>query len=228
MIKRYFIVVLTVLALGWASEAQAQPRLKQPEMYVGVSGGVSASMVLFSPVVPGTSNVMKTALLGPRAGLVFRYSGHKCCGVQLEVNYDQRGWRENDDTHSYTRRLDYIEVPLLTHIWFGKPHFRGFINVGPQVAFCVHESESGTRQTTMVYQYAPIDNITDWGIAGGLGFYGRSEKAGCFQFEARYSYSFGNIFTSTPGSHFESSHPMVLSLNLAYLFQIPNKKKVKH
>ena len=220
MTRRLYIVILTLAALGFMTRLYAQPRLLAPEMYIGASGGVSASMVLFSPKVPGTTDVLQTALLSGRAGLMFRYSGHKCCGIQLELNYNQRGWRENTDTHSYTRRLDYLEVPMLTHIWFGKPYFRGFVNVGPQVAFCVHESESGTRQTQETHQYKPIDNIADWGIAGGLGFYGRSEKAGCFQFEARFSYSFGNIFSSKTGEYFLGSNIMVLSLNLAYLWQI--------
>lgn len=220
MRKRLFIVFLILAAVGLTNRLHAQPRLLVPEMYIGAAGGVSASLVMFSPQVPGTTNVLNTAFLSGRGGLMFRYSGHKCCGIQVEVNYCQRGWRENTDSHSYTRRLDYIEVPLLTHIWFGKPHFRGFINVGPQVAFCVHESESGTRQTGEVYQYNPIDNIADWGITGGVGFYGRTEKAGCFQFEARYSYSFGNIFSSKVGSHFAGSNTMVLSFNIAYLWQL--------
>jgi hypothetical protein len=220
MTKRLLILLPALAALALTNGLHAQPRLLAPEMYIGASGGVSASMVLFSPKVPGTTDVLQTAFLSGRAGLMFRYSGHKCCGIQLEVNYNQRGWRENTDTHSYTRKLEYIELPLLTHIWFGKPHFRGFVNIGPQVAFCVHESETGTRQTAEVHQYAPLDNVADWGVAGGIGFYGRSLKAGCFQFEARYTYSFGNIFSSRAGSYFAGSNTMVLSLNIAYLWQI--------
>lgn len=227
MIRKRFIVAVALLLCGMAVELHAQARLKQPEMYIGASGGVNATLVLFRPEVPGTSGVMNTALLGARAGLMFRYSGHRCCAIQLELNYNRRGWRENTDNHSYTRNLDYLELPLLTHIYFGKPAFRGFVNIGPQVAICVHESESGTRQTEMTYQYLPLDNKADWGVAGGIGFYGRSEKAGCFQFEVRYVYNLSNMFTSSPGSHFERSNTMLLSLNLGYLFQIPNRQKGK-
>ena len=220
MTKRLYIVLLALTALACSPRIYGQARLLAPEMYIGASGGVVASMVMFSPKVPGTTDVLKTALLSGKGGLMFRYSGHKCCGIQLELNYAQLGWRENTDSHSYTRRLDYLELPVLTHIWFGKPHFRGFVNIGPQVAFCLHESESGTRQTAVVQQYNPIDNKVDWGIAGGIGFYGRSEKAGCFQFEARYSYSLGTIFSSSTGSYFAGSNTMALSLNIAYLWQI--------
>ena len=221
MVRRLYIVLIVVLtSLALTPRLNAQARLLAPEMYIGTSGGVAASMVMFSPKVPGTSDVLQTALLSGKGGVMFRYSGHRCCGIQAEVNYVQLGWRENTDSHSYTRRLDYLEVPLLTHIWFGKPHFRGFVNLGPQIAFCLHESESGTRQTAEVHQYQPLDNKVDWGITGGLGFYGRSEKAGCFQFEARFSYSLGTLFTSRAGSYFQGSNIMVLSLNIAYLWQI--------
>lgn len=220
MQRHLILILLACLGLGFAPRAMAQARLLSPEMYIGASGGVSASMVVFNPSVPGTSDVLKTALLGGRGGLMFRYSGHRCCGVQVELNYSRTGWRENTDTHSYMRQLDYLEVPFLTHIWFGKPHFRGFVNLGPQVAFCLNESESGTRQTAVVQQYNALDNRVDWGIGGGVGFYGRSEKAGCFQFEARYSYSLGTLFSSKTGAYFSNSNMMILSLNIAYLWQI--------
>lgn len=231
MKSRFFIVFICLLpCLG----TLAQPRLAEPEMYVGVHGGALATIVNWSPQVIGTKDVLKHALLSGNGGLVFRYSQHKCCGLQVEVNYMQRGWRENgydsknDLFVAYTRRLDYIEVPFLAHIYFGSPKFRGFVNLGPQVGYCFHESEEGTQHTIETTQYNPIEHPFDWGVVAGLGFYGRSEKAGLFQLEARFHYSMGHLYDNRMGAYFDSSNTMSVSLNLAYMLQIRSKHKSNH
>ena len=209
----------------------SQPRLTEPEIYIGVHGGALATIVNWNPQVVGTNEVFNHALLSGNGGLVFRYSKHKCCGLQVEINYMQRGWRENgQDTINhlsvaYTRRLDYIEVPILAHIYFGKNKFRGFINLGPQLGYCFHESEKGTKHLIETTQYNAIDHPFDWGIAGGLGFYARSEKAGLFQLEARFNYSMGNLYDNHTWAYFDSSNTMSLSLNLAYMWQIKPRHK---
>ncbi|MCQ2345688.1 MAG: PorT family protein [Paludibacteraceae bacterium] len=218
-------IILCWIVLSVSISSVAQPRLSQPEYYLGVHGGAIASMVNWSPSVPGTSGIKNTAFLSGNGGLVFRYNGHKCCGLQLELNYAQKGWRETTDSHSYKRTLDYIEIPFMTHIWFGKPTFRGYVNIGPQIGYCIRETHSGTEQVEEIHQYNAIDKRFTWGVCGGLGFYGRSQKAGCFQLEARFNYNLGTLFKSTPADHFSQSNMMALSINLAYLFEIKPKKQ---
>lgn len=230
--KSRFLILLLCSLSGLC--AWAQPRLAEPEMYVGIHGGALATIVNWTPQVVGTNDVLKHALLTGNGGLVFRYSQHKCCGLQVELNYMQRGWRENaDDSQNnlsvaYTRRLDYIEVPFLAHIYFGSPKFRAFINLGPQIGYCFRESESGTKHPIETTQYQPIERPFDWGAAGGLGFYGRSEKAGIFQLEARFHYSMGHLFNNQMAAYFDSSNTMSVSLNVAYMFQIRTKNKSTH
>ena len=203
--------------------ALAQPRLRVPEMYVGLHGGVIASTVQFSPTVPNMSPVTGAVVLGGNGGLVFRYSAQKCCAVQVELNYMQRGWREANTDGAYTR---YIELPFLMHIYFGSQSFRGFVNLGPQIGYCVYDDMgSGVRQTESVHQYAPPDKSFDWGVAGGLGIYYRSKKAGLYQIEARFNYSLGTIFASSATDYFSQSNSMNLSINLAWLWEIRPCKK---
>lgn len=41
------------------------------------------------------------------------------CGVQMEINYSQRGWDEkieDDSGNSYNRTMNYLEI-LSWHIW---------------------------------------------------------------------------------------------------------------
>lgn len=213
--------VLLLLLLLASGRVAAQPRLAQSEMFVGAYGGATVSTVLFSPKVPGTSDLLKWPL-GWNAGAMFRYGAHKVCALQVEIGYVQRGWREYSQTdgYDYTRRLHYIQLPLLSHIHFGGEHFQGFVNLGPQIAYCLSSQELGVKQSTSVYQYRPIDHAFDWGLAGGLGFYGMHRKVGVFQLEARVHYSFGSIYNNSRAQHFAASNLLTVSLNFAYLWQL--------
>ena len=204
----------------------AQPKLQKEEMYVGAHAGAIASMYRFSPVV---TQSWKQPFLGWNAGLIYRYAGHKVCGMQVEINYMQRGWYETQT--DYTRQLDYIEVPFLMHLYFGKKA-RGFFNLGPQIGYCFRSTEKGTVPDTYqtirntgarsktAHQYAPVEKPFDWGIAAGIGFYYRSKYAGVYQLEARFSWSFGNTFDDSKMDYFDYSNPMSLSLNFAYMWQV--------
>lgn len=212
---------------GYHMPAMAQPRLNMPHIYIGVHGGVMGSMMYWNPRVVGTQDLMGTALLGGNGGLVFRYTEHKVCALQIELNYIQRGWRETDEEAgvAYSRTLDCIQLPLLTHLYFGKKSFRGFFNLGPQISYCINERESGTKHPTYTAQYAPIDHPFDWGLAAGLGCYIHTPKAGIYQLEARFNYSLSDTFSNSKMAYFSSSHAMVASVNFAYLFEIKVKKK---
>jgi len=222
-------IILVILLLGL--KAVAQPRLREPEMYVGLHGGVLFSMTLFTPKVAGSDILTDRTLLSGNGGLVFRYVGHKVCGFQVELNYMQRGWRENTDEVDgnfvhYTRRLNYFEVPFLAHIYFGKT-VRGFLNLGPQIGVCFLEQESGTKNKMVGQQaqYQPIDNKFDWGVAGGLGMLVRTSKVGTFQLEARVSYSLGDYFSNKKTDPFSHSNSLDVSANIGYMWEIKDKRK---
>ena len=216
--QRYILllVVMMVCTMGWA-----QRRLGRPEMYVGVHGGVMASTVRFSPAVAGMDLLQQP--LGANGGLVFRYAGHRVCAIQLEANYMQRGWREVGEGVDYRRQLDYIEVPMLMHLYFGRELFRAFVNVGPQVGYCIRDLAIGNSNPKYSYQYEKIDNAFDWGAAAGLGIYYRTRKIGLFELEARFNYSLGGAFKVSKMEHFEAANHMNLSLNLAYLWEIKKR-----
>lgn len=207
-----------------ATMSMAQPRLRRPEIYVGAHAGAMASTVVFSPTVK--MDIMQSPLT-PNGGLVFRYAGHKVCAIQVEVNYMQRGWHETIATEAqsmeYYRTLDYIEVPLLMHLYFGKERFRGFLNLGPQIGYCFRDVATELPSHINAPQYQPIDKSFDWGLAGGLGCYYRTKKIGLFQLEARFNFSMGTIYNNRKVDYFSQSNSMNLSLNFAYLWEIKIK-----
>ena len=201
----------------------AQPRLRRPEMYIGVHAGVMASTVTFVPNV-AKIDIMQSPLAF-NGGLVFRYAGHKVCAIQTEINYMPRGWHEtialdNGNTIDYYRTLHYLEVPLLMHLYLGKERFRGFLNLGPQIGYCFRDTEYGTKNPNAKHQYVPIEHPFDWGAAAGLGVYYRAKKVGLFQLEARFNYSFGSIFDNAMTDYYNYANPINLSINFAYMWQI--------
>ncbi|MCQ2311979.1 MAG: PorT family protein [Paludibacteraceae bacterium] len=224
--KRYsFIFVLllsSVTLLG-------QKRLLQPEIYLGVHGGAVASTVFFSPQVSYMTPITKGCVLGGEGGLVFRYSEQKCCAIQIELNYLQRGWAEKGQdaygSANYTRKLHYIEMPVLMHLYFGSSSFRGFVNVGPQIGYCVKEEMLGEQAPFGGDQYKPIDNRFDWGVGGGLGCYYRSRNAGVYQFDIRVGYSLGTVFSNKAGADFSKSNPLTVGVGLAWLWEFKTKDK---
>ncbi len=222
-LQRSAILILLLCATSLMS--MAQPRLRQPEIYVGAHAGVMGSTVLFSPNV-AKIDIMQTPLM-PNGGLVFRYAGHKVCAIQAEINYMPRGWHETITTTAnsieYYRSLDYIEVPLLMHLYFGKSRFRAFVNLGPQIGFCFRDVATDLPSSITSPQYLPIDKPFDWGLAGGLGCYYRTRHIGIFQLEARFNFSMGAIYNNRQVDFFTRANSMNLSLNAAYLWEIKIK-----
>jgi len=219
-----YILFLFLLAIS--STLVAQPRLRHPELYIGAHAGVMASSITFKPTVKGIDLLQSP--LSINGGLVVRYAAHKVCALQLELNYMQRGWREvlpataTSPAVDYRRQLDYIQLPLFMHLAFGNK-FRGFLNIGPQIGYCFRDTEYGTKNPLYTHHYLPIQQPFDWGLAGGLGMYYRTNKIGTFQLEARFNYSLGSVFNNRITDYFTSANPMNLSVNFAYLWEIKIK-----
>lgn len=218
-------IFITMLLLILSIAVSAQPRLRTPEMYVGAHAGAMASTMLFKPNI-AQIDIMQSPLT-INGGLVFRYAGHKVCAIQTELNYMQRGWRETitlgQTTMDYTRQLDYIEIPLLMHLYFGKERFRGFFNLGPQIGYCIRDVATPLPEGVTAPHYLPIDKPFDWGLAGGLGCYYRTRHIGLFQLEARFNFSMGTTYNNRKVDYFSQSNAMNLSLNFAYLWEIKIK-----
>ena len=103
--------------------AEAQPRMKVPEYWVGAHGGVSAGSVIFRPAAEGMSPITDACVLGGNAGVVFRFAGHRYCHFQMELNYLHRGWKQSGTPHN-------CEV------------CRWIFNLGPQIGYCVWDESN--------------------------------------------------------------------------------------
>ena len=96
---------------------------------VGGKAGASFSRVNFNPTV------QQVMLPGMTAGVMFRYIEEKNFGLVAELNMTQRGWKEafEESDYSYNHRFTYLELPIMTHIFFGNQRIKGFFNLGPEI-----------------------------------------------------------------------------------------------
>lgn len=191
---------------------KAQVRLDNPETYVGITAGANGSMVNFSP------GVRQTYLLGNNAGAIFRYISDKNLGVQAELLYMQRGW--NEAGNMFAHRLDYIDIPFLSHFYLGRS-FRVFFNLGPRIGFLFSEKTlyNYFEDSDAVQHIRNADYNFDYGFAAGLGFLLRIKKQ-VFQFEARGNYSVTDIYSNDKRDYFDFSNNINATVNFSWLMQL--------
>jgi hypothetical protein len=229
-IKLKFIGLCLTLFL--ALPCQAQLGEERHNLAVGVNGGINMSQVDFMPKIKQSSHN------GMSMGVTARYMCEKyfnmLCGIQAEINYSQRGWTEkieDGSENSYDRTMNYLEIPLLAHLAFGKDALdkgmRFFVNAGPQFSMFLSESENmsdnwdtSKRPNGVIQQYGKkVENNFDYGITGGAGME-LSTKVGHFLLEGRYYYGLSDFWKSTKKDDFSRSGHSYIGIRMTYLFDI--------
>ncbi|MDR1523856.1 MAG: PorT family protein [Tannerella sp.] len=214
-----------------ASTAGAQIVITDPyEFSAGVSGGTTFSSVTFNP------RVSQGTLAGLTFGLTGRMTMGENVGLQLELNYAQQGWAEAYETapaYTYSRRLDYLQLPFLTHVQFGGKTVKGFINAGPHIGYMLSESTAEKRSEEMpgsivtAQHEMSVENRLEWGIGGGAGIEIRT-GAGYFLLEGRYTYSFGDIYGTKRKDYFSKASSQVILAKITYLMPFRNTRSVRY
>lgn len=204
----------------------------------GVKGGYEMSRVFFNP------SVHQGLAPGFTAGVTFRYIEENHFGLIAELNLNQRGWKENFDQtgrgeeylHSpyrYRRTLNYLSIPVLAHIYFGR-RGRFFINAGPEISFFLGESTSANFDPEKInelpnfpIQYRTNSQLTmsasqkvDYGITAGLGGEFNINRRNSLALEARFYYGLGNVFPSQRRDVFSGSNQMSVIATVNYWFRV--------
>ena len=171
--------------------------------------------------------------MGITGGLTARYISEKyfsmICGAQIELNFSQHGWDEFYQDYpelQYTRKMNYIEIPFLAHLAFGKDRgLQFFVHAGPQIGFFLSDSytiggdwDNYTGITVEQHDKA-VDNKFDYGITGGAGVELRT-KIGHFLVEGRYYYALSDFYSSTKKDYFSRSAHGVITAKITYLFDL--------
>lgn len=226
-LKRILLPLLILLAIP-AIPLSAQ-RHYIPHVHVGVHGGVSMSRQSFYP------SIKESMLNGLQFGFSFRYAEERHVGLLAELNIEQRGWKENfeEAPFSFHRRLTYIELPVMTHIFFGSRTVKGFFNLGPEVGYMIGD------KATADFPYMELPNVPDfpsnrryeqmqmdissrfdYGITAGAGVEFIIRRHHSITLEGRYYYGLGNIFPSARKDIFSASRGSSIQITLGYLFRL--------
>ena len=225
------LLLIMIVALVGALSAEAQ-REYSPDFAMGVKGGMTMSRMSFSP------GVEQSFLNGMMFGVTARYTEENHFGLIGEINIEQRGWKENfeekNPLFSYERRLTYIQVPLLTHIYFGSRKARFFFNLGPEFGYMLSDKikadfdyhniaaipdfPRGYRTNEQLSM--EVSSRFDYGISAGLGCELIVKKRHSLMLEGRYYYGLGNIFPSSKRDYFSASRGMSIEITLGYMFRI--------
>ncbi len=220
------------------------------DLAIGFNGGLNMSSVSFTP------KVSQAKLNGITGGLSVRYVCEKyfstVCSLYGEINYSQMGWKEdivdvndmpviNTATglpEEYSRTVNYIQVPLMAHLAWGREQkgFAFFVNLGPQFGIYMSEStktnfdfsdrNAADRVNPVCAQDTmAVENKFDYGIAAGAGIEFSHPKVGHFLLEGRYYYGLGNIYGDSKRDYFGSSNFGTITIKLAYLFDIVRTRR---
>lgn len=225
-----FLVFVLLISSGVTF---AQKSSFKPEWNFGVNAGVTASSIDLEP------HIQTKLMNGNTGGFSVRYISEKNLGLQGEFNYSQQGFKEDfvetDSIYSYSRNLNYMEVPIMTHIYFGNK-VRFVLNLGPKISFMTSNKEkmntalseliaSGDTTTFSVYEHfgKSIQRKFDYGLIAGTGVEFRS-AIGYFVLEARYYFGLGDIFNNSKKDYFSRSANRVLSFKLTYFIKPFGKK----
>ena len=227
---RRFILVSALAMLGMTG-ANAQLGELRHNLSVGVNAGVNLSSVEFSPTVRQKN--LSGMVIGATARYISeKYFGMKC-GVRLELNLSQHGWKEFVEDFpdlQYQRKMTYVDIPFLAHLAFGKDRgLQFFIDGGPQIGFFLSDSDKidgdwDSMSGVVVEQHTlPVKHKFDYGITGGVGLELKTRKAGNFLLEGRYYYALSDFYGNEKKDYFGRSAHTIITIKMTYLFDLTNK-----
>ena len=226
MMKR-LAVILTIALLAIAATAQTHYK---GTIAVGGKAGASFSKVNFNP------SVQQTMEPGVTAGVAFRYIEEKNFGLIAELNMTQRGWKEtyDDIDYKYSRKFTYLELPIMTHIYFGNQRVKGFFNLGPELNVMLGNS----IKSNFAYQDAAnldyfledsrhieqlameINNKLDYGICVGAGMEVGLNAKHSLLLEGRFYYGLTDVFPNHKTDIFSGSNSMSVTVTLGYFYRL--------
>lgn len=217
------------LAAAAALSVSAQ-RMYSPDFALGVRAGATISNMAWQP------SVRQKMLPGVTLGITARYTEEKYFGLVADLNITQRGWAEkfaDNPEFDYHRQFTYVQLPVMTHIYFGSAKFRGFVNLGPSIGYMIQDkitsnfayadplsvkgfpSDRRTEQLSL-----PVYRKFDYGIIGGIGAEARIKRKHSIILEGRFYYGIANVFSSKRGDTFGASRTMSIEVTAAYLFRL--------
>lgn len=229
---RYYIIHILLL-LAFPSITLAQVGKYRSDLAIGINGGIIMNKVTFSP------RVQQGMPIGPEIGVSLRYTCEKyfavVCALQTEINFSRQGWNETPEngTYTYARTLDYIHIPFMARLGFGRERkgFMGYVILGPEIGFCIGDHANHTGEWTEaglpLYPEGPtsqynkdIEKKFEYGILGGAGVEFSHPRLGHFAVEGRYVFGLADIFNNGKKDPFGRSANSSVVVKMSYFWDI--------
>lgn len=224
---RQLAVILITALMALTATAQTH---YEGTIAVGGKAGASLSRINFSPTV------QQTMLPGMTAGVMCRYIEEKNFGLIAELNMTQRGWKEafDDADYNYSHRFTYLELPVMTHIFFGNQRVKGFFNLGPELNMMLGDGV----KSNFDYQHADgmdyfvqnsrhieqmtmdVKNRLDYGICAGAGMEINLTPKHSVLLEGRFYYGLTDVFPNHKTDIFAGSNSMSVTVTLGYFYRL--------
>jgi opacity protein-like surface antigen len=232
MIKKLAIFITAiVIATATATPVVAADLFSNHNVSVGAKGGMTLSKVNFQSSVP------QKMIGGMMLGASVRYINEKHFGLIAELNFEQRGWNEDFeplDFYSFKRQLSYLQLPLLTHIYFGSDKVRFFFNAGPEIGVMIGEKtsanfdyENALENEDFASHFHPTDQFSlpvhskfDYGISASLGLEVNVAPKHAINLEGRFYYGLNDIFRNHKSDPFQGSSSMSIMVTLGYNIRV--------
>lgn len=214
-------IIMGILALLPSLTLLAQQEVFSPRFMAGFTGGVNLSNMIFQPKVD------QGLKIGYDGGIILRYDVVPYAGIWLEVDYSSRGWREKPmdlPELKYTRTLNFINIPVMTHFMIGNGPLKVTIDAGTHFGYLLSEQSEGNfpenrpNGVVVAQHNMPVENKFAWGIGGGLGgeYHLKNYVAGV---RISYVYGLGEIYGNTRKDYFGKSSEQVAAAKVYFLFK---------
>ncbi|MBX0332336.1 PorT family protein [Pontibacter sp. HSC-14F20] len=214
-------LIFNFILIGFCTAQVRQPSTAYTG--VGLKGGSSFSSFSFDP------SENQGWATGYTAGLLLKHAvrvneNEPMMGIQVELNWVQRGWSDKiDSATTYTRSLHYIELPFMTHAIWGHKNTKYLANFGPAISYLVSNRDSipaiSDKEHDGYYQNE-IEKPWLVGLTLGAGLQ-HTSALGTLQLEARITQSLNNIMTKR--QQVVSARNTNITITLAYLLELRPK-----
>jgi hypothetical protein len=113
-------------------------------------------------------------------------------GLEADLLYSQKGFKESIEGTDYKFKTDYLEIPLLLKYKFTtQGNFKPAIVAGPAVGILLSAKYEDV-------DYKDYFKSTDFGLAFGLSFLFDNQKGGGLTFDGRYTIGMSKIIDEDP------------------------------
>ncbi len=197
---------------------------------IGIKQGVTFSQVSFSDLDNTFNTVFRQALqAGNLTGIAFKYFNQKHVGLQVELNFTQKGWTQVlASGEKFKSTLNYVQMPIMTHIRIGDGKLKPFLIGGLFLSYLNAAKENSVLESEndkVLFHYMIADDKRfEFGLGGGGGL-SLDTKIGTFQGTVKFMQGLANIIDEKDATDPTFSKNQSLEVSFGYFYALSKWKE---